>query len=257
LVVLCLFSGLVAATCIGLGLWQLDRHRERAEWVTRARSRFESPPLPLSRIPTTDSLADFTRVFAHGRYDLANEIVLTRRTRRGAPGVNVLTPLVLDDGSAVIVNRGWVYSPDGSTVRLELFRDSIRVGADSTLSDTLTISGFAVSLPGPQTSARTAAAPTAPRKVARLSRDSLSMLLPYGTAAHLIRLAPTDSNVRPGVPVPLPPPALDAGPHLSYAIQWFAFAIIAVVGCAAVVRTSRSVPAVSTGRTVLRSSPDS
>jgi cytochrome oxidase assembly protein ShyY1 len=50
----------------------------------------------------------YTRVLAAGRYDTANEVLVRGRTVGGRVGFEVVTPLVLDSGAALLVNRGWV-----------------------------------------------------------------------------------------------------------------------------------------------------
>ena len=71
---------------------------------------------------------------AIGRFDYEHELVLAGRTRQGSPGVELLTPVrVAGSDTAVLVNRGWVYSPDGATVDHARWRegDSARVTATS------------------------------------------------------------------------------------------------------------------------------
>ena len=75
--------------------------------------------------PASDALfARAQRVNVSGTYDFDHEIALINRSRDGAPGVNILTPLRLPGrDTAVIVNRGWVYSPDGATIDLTKWRE--------------------------------------------------------------------------------------------------------------------------------------
>jgi cytochrome oxidase assembly protein ShyY1 len=67
---------------------------------------------------------------------------------------------------------------------------------------------------------------------------AIAPLLPY--PVHSLYLVARDSAAGDSVPVRLEPPVLSDGPHLSYAIQWFAFAAIALVGAAAVIRRERN-----------------
>jgi cytochrome oxidase assembly protein ShyY1 len=76
-------------------------------------------------------------------------------------------------------------------------------------------------------------------RVQRLSLPAATGALPYPVVPLLVQLIPQDTIVRSGVPVPVPLPELTSGPHLSYAVQWFAFALIAVAGSLLVVFQTR------------------
>jgi surfeit locus 1 family protein len=198
--------GVVAAALfIRLGVWQLSRRAERLAQNAVLEARLALPSLDLTGgAPAMSAEPDslrFRRVRARGRFDFSHELVEAGRSFQGAPGVHVLTPLLLSDGVGVLVDRGWVYSADGRTVELGALREpdsaevegvlGLPVGRWSVRPDTLRPGYILV----PAVLRRTVAAPDAPAALR---------------------------------PVPLP--VLDAGPHLSYALQWFSFAAIALVG---------------------------
>lgn len=102
-VVLVVASGMAA-----LGNWQLSRARERS--ADAVHERQQAPPRPLESLLTarrtfTADLVD-APVVANGRWDGARQLLVTRE-QDGAEGFWLLTPLVLGDGSAVAVVRGW------------------------------------------------------------------------------------------------------------------------------------------------------
>jgi cytochrome oxidase assembly protein ShyY1 len=112
---------LVAATVmVLLGDWQLSRYRERSATNARIDAAAKIAPAPLADVlpapgtapgtagPTPDSAAVWTRATVTGRYDSTNTALVRNRTVNGQVGFEVVTPLVLDDGSAVLVDRGWV-----------------------------------------------------------------------------------------------------------------------------------------------------
>ena len=104
---------LIAATCIRLGVWQLDRlhaRRERNALLLVARAR---PPLEVNGSLPADSARD-RRLRAHGVYDYRHERLWRARSYQGVPGVDLVTPLRLVDGAAVLVDRGWAPSPDAT-----------------------------------------------------------------------------------------------------------------------------------------------
>ena len=206
-----------AAVCISLGFWQLRRLSARQSANTLLASRRLAPEVELDSLPADTSAAHFRRVSVSGAYDYANEIVLTLRGRDGSPGVNILTPVRrTGNDTAVLVNRGWVYSPDGMTVDKEKWREG----------GTLEGNGFVETFPtkGPFDAPN----PARPRSFRRLDRSTLSQVFPYPIANYYVVL--TDSANSPNIPPRVEPAPLDEGPHRNYAIQWFSFAAISIIG---------------------------
>ena len=203
----------VATGCVGLGVWQLDRLRQRRERnaiVLAARAR---PPLVLAGVVPMDSARD-RRVYASGRYDYAHERLWRPRSYEGVPGVDLVTPLRLPDGSAVLVDRGWAPSSDAYHVDQAAYREG----------DSAAVLGIALRAPRSRGDVDPAAL-----------RDSVPYpLLPF-VVQQLPPLAAVDRSLPPGL-IRWPMPELSDGPHLSYAIQWFSFALIIVVGSLALVR---------------------
>jgi surfeit locus 1 family protein len=194
---------LVAAVCARLGIWQLDRLHQRQARNRAAEARLALPPIEVGRGTAADS-ARQRRVTARGVYDFAAEQSWPGRSFEGTPGVALITPLRLADGAAVLVDRGWVPSPDAFHVDHSLYREP----------DTATVSGIALIPP-------------------RGRGDvDVSGFLPF-----IIQVDGPDPASR--LPRRWPAPAFDNGPHLSYAIQWFSFAVIALVGTAVLIRTGR------------------
>jgi len=205
-----------AAVSISLGFWQLRRLTARRTANELLASRRFAPEVPLDSVPSDTAMAHFRRVRARGEYDYANEIVLTLRGRNGSPGVNILTPVLrAGNDTAVLVNRGWVYSPDGVTIETKQWREGDNVDAN----------GFVEVFPtkGPFDAPN----PARPRSMRRLDRSALAKMFPYPIADYYVVL--TDS-ARSGGPPRVEPASLDEGPHRNYAIQWFFFAAISIIG---------------------------
>ena len=93
----------LSASFIALGFWQLARNDHKQQLVRDARAAFAAPAPDVS-----ESVPPGSRVEASGHYDPAHEVLLRNQVHDGKDGDDVLTPLVLADGSAVIVDRGWV-----------------------------------------------------------------------------------------------------------------------------------------------------
>jgi surfeit locus 1 family protein len=215
---------LIAAGCARLGVWQLRRLHERQSRNALVRSRLDSAEVDITAIPRDSAHARFRRARVVGEPDYEHELVLASRTHGGSPGVYLITPVRIPGrDSAVIVNRGWVYSPDGSTVDLSKWhdRDSVFTG----YVDDLPVSG------GGSFTNR-------PRVLTRLTASSLAGVLPYPVAGvYLVVLG--DSTPAADRPARLGVPPLDDGPHMGYAVQWFAFALIALIGTGIAIASSR------------------
>lgn len=222
------FALTMAALCVRLGFWQVDRlHSRRAQNATVA-ARLGAPPAPLADVVRDPASAQYRRATASGTYDYANELALSSRTRAGSPGVNIVTPLRLEGSdTAVLVNRGWVYSPDGMTVDFNRWRER----------DTATVTGYVVAIG--RTEGGRVTTSTSARAVRRLDRDSLAARIPYSLAPVVLVALSDGASPGDSTPVRLAAPALDEGPHRGYALQWFAFAVIAIVGLVFALRAQR------------------
>ncbi|MGH7676535.1 MAG: SURF1 family protein, partial [Gemmatimonadales bacterium] len=152
-------------------------------------------------------------VLARGVLDYAQERVWPGRSYQGAPGVHLITPLRLPDGAGVLVDRGWVPSPDARHVDRAAFREP---------AESVEVLGFGE---------------VAPRGRGDVDPRSLGDSLPYAVLPFVVQWAPPSppaarftARVAERPPLRIAPAALDDGPHLMYAVQWFSFAAIAVVG---------------------------
>ena len=217
-----------AALFARLGFWQLSRLAERRAFNSTLLKRLDSPPVDIAGLPRDTADAHYRRVTLHGAWVYDKEFLWAGRTRNGSPGVNFLTPLRVDGrDSVVIVNRGWAYSPDATTIDNSRWRDG----------DSATIAGY-VETWRPE---RPAEAGTTPRErtVFTLAHQAIAASIGLPVASYLV-VQTSDSVAKPdSVPVRLVYPALDEGSHENYAIQWFSFATIALVGGVALYRRSR------------------
>jgi surfeit locus 1 family protein len=219
---------IVAGTCIRLGFWQLARLEQRRASNARIEAAATLPPLSLDRAGF-DSVANapeshlFRPAIAGGTFDPTGEVILRGRSHDGRPGVHLVTPLRLDDGGVILVNRGWLPSPDAATVDPRPYRTTAHQRLAGTLQTVprnvedalpllIEVEGYPV------------------RSYRRLDADTLSTLAGEPVAPLYLQITPDPAAEASGLPVPIPLPALDEGPHLGYAIQWFSFAAIAVIG---------------------------
>ena len=216
---------IVALVCARLGMWQLNRLEERRALNAAARAKRSAPVVNLARITAGSGVMN-RRVRAQGRYDHRHDIVIRSRVYRGVPGVEIVSPLVLadDDSTAVMVNRGFVPAPDAVTADPAAFQEP----------GTRVIEGIALAMD----SGRGMPLRRDSRTTwARLDRHALAAELPYHLFSFYIRQSPDSPPA--GFPRRLDPPPLDDGPHLNYAIQWFAFAGMAIVFAGIMARQKR------------------
>ena len=216
---LVLLAVAAAAVCIRLGIWQLDRLDDKRAFNANLAKRLASAPVPLSGLPTDTANAHYRRVIISGTYDYANEIVLTSRVREGSPGVNIITPLRRGDSdTAVLVNRGWIYSPDGTTADLSKWREAPAATGNGYVETFFPRDGAIRS-------------PNNPRAYRWLDPDAMKDAFPYPLAPyHVVLVQGGTGDSSHTVPPRLGAPRLDEGPHKSYAIQWFSFAAISIIG---------------------------
>ncbi|CAN5884192.1 hypothetical protein BH23GEM9_BH23GEM9_00050 [soil metagenome] len=231
---------IVIALCVRLGFWQLARLQERRAVNDNVAARLAAPA-----VTAASALADTSGLFyraarLQGTYDNDRSIVLPGRSHRGVPGVYLLTPLRLSGrDDAVLVNRGWVPSPDATTIDID----------DFALLDTVSVQGLLLPFPGgaqslAQREAPDAAEPEFRRAWFTVDEARLRAQYPYPLLPVTFQALPEAGAAagRARYPTRLDPPALDEGPHLGYALQWFSFALIGIIGWVALVLRGRSPP---------------
>lgn len=232
---------LVAAlvvTMVLLGFWQLRRWDGKKDYKHLVEARQDqpieeaAPLLPPDASPTAAQVQDvlYRPVRATGTYAAADTFVVPNRTYNAAPGAWVLTPLVLDDGTALVVNRGFIG-----------FQRSGEIVAPDPPTGTVTVEGLI--FPSQHRGRFGAAGPgeDAPHELARADLDQIQERVGYDVRPAYIQLFtsdPPEPTPAAGAPelVPLGRPVLDEGPHLSYAVQWFLFTTIAAGGYALLLR---------------------
>jgi surfeit locus 1 family protein len=218
-----LCTAAAATLCVRLGFWQLERLEQRRGNNAIVRERGATPPVSISMLKDKDTTEiHWRRVTLTGVAEYEREAVHAARSQGGSPGVHLLTPVRPIDGewgdTAVLVLRGYVYSPDGRTV------DPVKTREGDTLRLEAMVTSFTQSGPG------TVRLPSNDRAVRTLERDTLAAIVGRPLAPFLL-LALGDTVIRDvSLPARIRPPSLSEGNHLSYAFQWFAFAIVFVGG---------------------------
>ncbi len=205
------------AVLVVLGTWQFSRHREKQEIETTFDARTAADPLDIAATRSlTPEQLEFRRVRLAGRWDQAQTMIVTNRIRFGVRGEEAVTPLLVDGGPAVLVNRGWYPLTRRDQVLADL------AGEERGLVD-----GLARYLP------TGSARQTASGAWTRVHVASMAESLPYpvepwsvvaGDRIEGNSLAPPDE-----LPVTGWLTYENTIPHLGYALTWWGIAVALVV----------------------------
>ena len=95
------------AVLVGLGIWQLQRLDWKEALIAERVAQSRLPPVALPADFGPAELLDYRKVAVRGRFLHDRELYLDGRLHKGQVGLDVVTPLVLDDGRTLLVNRGW------------------------------------------------------------------------------------------------------------------------------------------------------
>lgn len=202
-----------------LGQWQFHRLDDRREENSRVAENLDQPPVPIDDLMAVGRPVaerdEWRKVIVHGTWDDASTIVLKYQTRGGAPGVDVVTPLVTSTGDAVLVDRGWMSTANNGGERPDL---PSATGGEVTVIGWVRADGTGRATEVNDLETRALSS----RAVAEVLDTPL-----YGGFLDLSRQRPEPAAALE--PIELPDDTSD-GPHFFYGLQWWFFALLAVVG---------------------------
>ncbi|WP_400998561.1 SURF1 family protein [Agromyces sp. GXQ0307] len=210
-----------AIACSALGTWQLNRRAEALAEVARIDANYDADPVPLAEaLPDLDGFDIDQRwqvVSATGEYLPSEEVVVRNRPYGGSTGFEVITPFLLADGTVFMVDRGWI--PQDSDGR----PSEVAAPPAGEVEITARLKAGEGRIAGRTSSGA---------ELATIDLDELSDRVgaPAYTGAYGILIQSGAAASEP--PVALPRPVRDEGPHLSYALQWFVFALLAFIALA-------------------------
>lgn len=201
------------ALLLWLGQWQLGRGEEK-QTLLDAYAAGGTTPVAL---PAPALAKRFQRVTAEGRYRPDRQVLLDNQTHEGRAGYRVLTPLVLADGQALMVDRGWVPLPGNAREQLP----AIAV-ADAPRVVTGRLDEFRQAAFTPAKGVPPAVQDAAPRVMNYPSGPGVAAATGLAVYPYVLLLDPAapDGYLR------VDAPTLSFGPerHLGYAVQWFGLA---------------------------------
>ena len=210
------------AVLIRLGVWQLDRLQQRREFNIMVSTRWKQEPYDITQygLPGDLSELEFRRVEASGQFDYANQMILKEQIRNQAPGVVLITPLLLEDDRAVLVARGWIPLNQSTSEFWPQFEEPPGAAVTGLIQESqLLPSGEAPAIPE-----------SAQSEWFRINIDAIQPQLPYELLPVFILQLPDADRPYDALPLRDEPLTLNEGSHFSYAIQWFMFALILGVG---------------------------
>lgn len=221
-VALGLFAAILATTFVLLGEWQLRRLDERRASNALVVAHRDLPIVSYTEVMTGEigDADQWYRVSATGTYD-GTQFQVRYRSLDGAYGSEAVAVLLTDQGDALLVNRGFLPRQPG-------YPDGV---LPATPTGEVTVTGYVRRNERGDENAMT----PHENQIRLINSTVLGSAMDVDVVngyVQLIDSVPADT----GDLTPLGEPALDEGPHLSYALQWFSFTIVGVVGVAVLVR---------------------
>lgn len=227
---------LIPAT-VELGFWQLHRHEARVAHNDLIADSLDAPAVPVAELtgvgrqPADD--ARFRTVTATGRYDTAHEVVVRQRTAADEQSIGyfVVTPLIQRNGTAVLVNRGWIEAGGDLTKfpKVPAAPEGRVTVTGRIMADETTGGSGIKDKPG-----------LPPRQVMLINSGQQAKVLDGPVLGGHIQLTGSAPEGGGKQPQRLPEPEHGSiGPHLAYAVQWWLFTACVPVGWVILVRRER------------------
>lgn len=214
-----------------LSRWQLSRLDERRHFNALVTEHGAAQPVPVDEVMAAGgdpaSVGEAQRwlpVTATGRYDERGQVLVRKRPLDGQNGFWVVTPMITQSGAVLAVNRGWIKAEGGAT--------DVQAVPPPPAGE--------VSIVGRVQPSEEAPAEQPGDLPAGQVTDLSVPLVAAGATAYpgYVELVSSDPEQAEGL-TPIPLPELSDGPHLSYAVQWIFFAVVAVVGFVILIRRER------------------
>lgn len=216
-----LFALVVVLLCYAawwLGQWQFHRLEDRKESNAVVRANEDREPAPVTDVLSPDAEVgeddEWRQVTATGEYDAEQTVLVRYRTRDGQSGVDVVVPLVTADGTALLVDRGWMRTENQGSGTVDVPEPPV---------GEVTVEGW---VRADATGDSTAVDDHSTRAI---SSEEIGPAIGHPVFGGFVELRSEDGRPADGLePVELP--ELDNGPHFFYGLQWWFFGLLAIVG---------------------------
>lgn len=205
------------------GLWQWDRRGQAVAAINVLEANWDREPQQLvSAEGVSPDRDQWTPVVVRGEYVPEDQILVRTRPRGGQVGFEVLVPFRTESGMTLVVNRGWI--PTGES---RDFPDLVPQAPAGEVSVVARIK------PGEPT-LRGRGAPEG--QLPSIDLGAMERALGYDLETGFFLLLDRETPQSSVAPLPALRPVLDEGPHLSYTLQWFVFALLALIAFGALLR---------------------
>ena len=204
-----------AVACCLLGAWQWNRRAEALTAIDRLESNYDREPAPVSEVlpepAAFDPDAQWTPVLLEGEYLLGEQLLLRGRWQHGQVGFDVIAPFRTTDGTVMLVDRGWIDQAEG---------------AEQPVTEPATPAGPTTVVARLRPNEGAIAGRGAPEgQIASVDLPSIAESLGQPTYTGAYGLLVSEDGAVPDDVSVASRPVLDEGPHLSYTLQWFVFAL--------------------------------
>ncbi|MEZ4606116.1 MAG: SURF1 family protein [Deinococcales bacterium] len=218
---------------IRLGIWQWHRHLNRQASNAIIRERLDLPAedylsLKQQGLKLEDANVQhsslYRRVRITGLYEPDKQVYIRNRSYQGQPGYHLLTPLRLEHGEQLLIERGWIPidQPEVTTPRGEVLLEGVLFATQHQPTGS-------IGAKDPPTGAL--------KEIVWIDRERLSEQMGGNLEPVYLRLTKQEPAQEGDLPIYPALPNLDIGSHLGYMIQWFGFALIAIIGYLALMRS--------------------
>ena len=210
---------------VNLGFWQLDRLESKRLLNEKVAARTMEPLVTyeaaLNQSAGQPKNIEWRRVTMSGTYITDKQLTLINRSSNGAAGYHSLVPFTLESGDVIIVDRGFV---------------PLATENPAAPTGTLEISGY---LRLSQSRSTLGAVDNTDPTNTEFQRVDIPLIMKYvgkPPLNHFMQLAEEKPATNTQWPEPAPLPEQSEGSHLSYAVQWFFFCLVAFVAWIVVIR---------------------
>ena len=218
-VLFALVVGALAYLAVLLGQWQFHRLDDRREENALVGRNLDRPPAPIDSVlragEPVDDQDEWRRVVAHGTWDDEHTIVLKYQTRDGGAGVDVVTPLVTANGSAVLVDRGWMATENSGAQRPKL---------PAATEGEITVIGWI------RKDGSGGASDVNDLATRAISSTAAAKVLPYPLYGGFLDVESESPAPAKALGATELPDDTSEGPHFFYGLQWWFFGFLAVFG---------------------------
>lgn len=217
-----------AGVCVRLGIWQLDRLKQRRAFNAHVLAMRAMAPVQLPAQAGSEDLPDmeYRTAVATGTYDFAHQVGIRNQSYNDQYGLHLLTPLVMSNGEAILVDRGWIPAdPNGSAGDWTPYDSPAgETTVHGILRQSQTTPGFGGVADPTLTPGQKGLNLWIFVNVGRIAQQA-----PYPLVPVYLQQDPIPGRADPPIPYQAELD-LSEGPHQGYAIQWFGFAALLLGG---------------------------